>query len=497
MDNKKVIGNKLWAMADNLRGKINLSDLKESLLGLYFYKFVSERFELFLESEYSEDTEIRAKNTLGYHIQPKYQFKNMVFEAKGSGPLLSDLQEAFTAIENSASGKGKKVFKEIFSSFNFQSNHGLDDEERSILISKILLTLSEIDFHLENGFDMAIDGFEFLIDKFASSSGMRASDSYTPQNVSRILAKIVSMDKTSVRSVYDPACGTASLLLSTSKEADVTDFYGEELNEDIYRLALMNMIIHGVDFKNFDIQLGNSLEEPKHMDRKFEAIVSNPPFSAKWSASKKFLNDDRFKEYDMIPPRTKADYAFIQHMLNHLDKNGIMAAVMPNGVLYRGAIEGNIRKYMIEELNVLDGVIGLPENLYYSTSIPTVILIFKKSREANEDIFFIDASKCYEQIRHYKKNIRDEDVNIIIGTYNGRKDINKFAKAVSLEDIRSNDYNLSIPRYIDTFEERESVDREEIVNELRMIDDEINEADVGIKKLGKQLGINMPAFGGD
>ena len=362
------------------------------------------------------------------------------------------------------------------------------------MIIKILLNLNDIDFELDNNeSDILGDAYEYLISQFASSAGKKAGEFYTPQQVSKILAKIVTLDKTRLKNVYDPTCGSGSLLLRVSKEADVEDFYGQELNQTTYNLARMNMILHGVKYGDFDIKQGDSLEYPMHIDKKFEAIVANPPFSAKWSSDKEFLDDERFSAYGKLAPKSKADYAFVQHMIYHLDENGTMAVVLPHGVLFRGAAEGKIRRYLIEEKNYLDAVIGLPANLFYGTSIPTCILVFKKCRTSDDDILFIDASKYFEKAKN-QNVLRDEDIERIVSTYSERKEVEKFSHCASMDEIEENDFNLNIPRYVDTFEEEEPIDLDEVCDELEKIAKEMEEVDREIKKYCDELGIRAPIF---
>ena len=253
------------------------------------------------------------------------------------------------------------------------------------------------------------------------------------------------------------------------------------------------MILHDVNFNDFDIRQGDSLEEPLFIDERFEAIVANPPFSAKWSSDKKFLDDERFSAAGKLPPKSKADYAFVEHMIYHLDENGTMAIVLPHGVLFRGAAEGTIRKFLVDERNYLDAVIGLPTNLFYGTSIPTCVLVFKKCREENDDILFIDASQEFEKVKNQNK-LRESDIDKIVNTYINREEIDKYSHRASLEEIKENDFNLNIPRYVDTFEEEEPVDLDEVCKELEKISEEMKEVDAEIKKYCDELGIKAPLF---
>ena len=511
---KKKLETKLWAIADELRGNMDANEFKNYMLGFIFYKYLSEKIELYLNKELEEDgiefddaykndelreeVENEALENLGYFLEPKCVFKNLVEKAKKGDFILDNLQKALKQIENSTMGhESEEDFVNLFEDLDLTSSKlGKSEDEKNKLISKVLLHLSEIDFRLEdNEEDILGDAYEYLISQFASSAGKKAGEFYTPQQVSKILAKIVTLDKKNLKNVYDPTCGSGSLLLRVSKEAKIGDFYGQELNQSTYNLARMNMILHDVKFDDFNIEQGDSLENPLHFGMKFEAIVANPPFSAKWSADQSFMDDERFSAYGKLAPKSKADFAFVQHMIYHLDENGTMAIVLPHGVLFRGAADGVIRKYLVEDKNYLDAVIGLPANIFYGTSIPTVILVFKKCREDDANILFIDASKYFEKIKN-QNLLRNVDVEKIVGAYKEREEINKFSHLATLEEIRQNEYNLNIPRYVDIFEEEEPVDLEAVVNELESIEDEIKVTDVEIEKYCEKLGIKAPIFGG-
>ena len=336
------------------------------------------------------------------------------------------------------------------------------------------------------------DAYEYLIGQFASGAGKKAGEFYTPQEVSMVLAKLVTTGKTKLKSVYDPTCGSGSLLLRVAKEVqDVTNFYGQELNRTTYNLARMNMILHDVHYRKFDIKQEDTLEHPQHLGMQFEAIVANPPFSAHWSANQLFMSDDRFSQYGKLAPSSKADFAFVQHMIYHLAENGQMAIVLPHGVLFRGAAEGHIRKYLIEEKNYLDAVIGLPANIFYGTSIPTCILVFKKCRENPENILFIDASREFDKVKT-QNMLRKTDINKIIDTYRKREVLDKYSYLASLEEIAENDYNLNIPRYLETFEEEESININAVAIEIQNLDQHISETDKTIAAFCKELNISTP-----
>ena len=503
---------KLWSIADELRGKMDANEFKNYILGFIFYRYLSEKLEIHMKKELREDKLTFAEawnddsfksdlidegiSSLGYFLEPQYLFSNIIEKAKVNDFILEDLVKSLNYISNSSMGTDSQDdFSNLFEDVDLNSSKlGRSEDERNKLISKILLNLNDIDFKLdEDESDILGDAYEYLISQFASSAGKKAGEFYTPQEVSKILAKIVTLGKTKLRNVYDPTCGSGSLLLRVSKEAQISDFCGQELNQTTYNLARMNMILHGIKYVNFDIKQGDSLEYPQHINKKFEAIVANPPFSAKWSSDKSFLDDERFSAYGKLAPKSKADYAFVQHMIYHLDENGTMAIVLPHGVLFRGAAENVIRKYLVGEKNYLDAVIGLPANIFYGTSIPTVILVFKKCREDDADILFIDASKDFEKVKNQNK-LRNEDIEKIVNTYAQRAEIDKYSHKATLAEIEENDFNLNIPRYVDTFEEEEPIDLDEVVAELKKINDEMKEVDAEIKKYCDELGIQAPIF---
>ncbi len=506
---------KLWAIADKLRGNMDANEFKNYMLGFIFYRYISEKLEITLnklleeekitfqeayhDKSYENYLEKEGIEKLGYFIQPKYLFSSIINEINQGKEILECLSNALQEINDSTlNTKSQDDFQNLFEDMDLNSSKlGNSNAEKNKLISDILLDINDIDFKLEkDNSDILGDAYEYLISQFASSAGKKAGEFYTPQEVSTILARIVTQDKSKLKNVYDPTCGSGSLLLRVSKEADVSTFYGQELNQTTYNLARMNMILHGVKYDHFDIKQGDSLENDKHKELKFDAVVANPPFSAKWSSDNSFINDERFSGYKKLAPKSKADYAFIQHMIYHLNEQGTLAVVLPHGVLFRGAAEGTIRKYLIKELNYLDAVIGLPKNIFYGTSIPTCILVFKKYREHKQDILFIDASEHYEKVKNQNK-LRAEDIDKIVTTYAERKTIDKYSYIATLEEIEENDYNLNIPRYVDTFEEEEPIDLDKLVDELEQIEKEIREVDEKIIEYCKEIGIRPPVIMND
>ena len=366
--------------------------------------------------------------------------------------------------------------------------------DKNKMISEVIKHLNEINFNFDDTeMDVLGNAYEYLIGQFASNAGKKAGEFYTPAQASKLLAMLTTSGKERVKSAYDPTCGSGSLLLKIARYTDVASFYGQELNTTTYNLARMNMILHGVGFNDFEIRQGNTLEDPQHLDKRFDIVVANPPFSQKWSADDSFLSDERFSSYGKLAPSSKADFAFIQHMIYQLADNGTMAVIVPHGVLFRGASEGVIRKYLLKDKNYIDAIIGLPADIFYGTSIPTCVIVVKKNREADDDILFIDASNEFEKAKN-QNYLRDEDVDKIVNTYVNREEIEKYSKKVSMKEIEENDYNLNIPRYVDTFEEEEEINLDEVVEKIGKIDKEMKEIDNTIKSFCDELGIKAPVM---
>jgi type I restriction enzyme M protein len=516
-DHKKQIQTQLWNIANELRGKMDADEFRDYILGFIFYKYLSEKMHLYANDILSEDgikykaidensadgidflNAIRdeALGKLGYFLKPSELFSEIAKRGNSNQNnfILEDLSAILNNIEQSTMGtESEDDFGNLFEDLDLTSTKlGKTEDQKNTLISKVLSHLDAIDFQLENTeIDVLGDAYEYLIAQFASGAGKKAGEFYTPQEVSKILAKLVTTDKEKLKSVYDPTCGSGSLLLRVAREVkEVSAFFGQELNRTTYNLARMNMILHDIHYKKFDIKQEDTLEHPQHIDERFEAIVANPPFSANWSANALHMSDERFSQYGKLAPKSKADYAFVQHMIHHLAENGTMAIVLPHGVLFRGAAEGHIRKYLIEDRNYLDAVIGLPANIFYGTSIPTCILVFKKCRTQSDNILFIDASQHFEKVKN-QNVLREEDIEKIVSTYRNRTAEDKYAYVATMEEVIENDYNLNIPRYVDTFEEEEPVDLEMVSKELQDLEREMQNTDTTIADFCKQLNINTP-----
>ena len=497
----------LWAMANDLRGNMDASEFKNYILGLIFYRYLSDHLEKTInlelddddityaeawnDEEYKEDIIeiLTGDNGIGYLIEPNNLWSSLINKININNFDISMLSYAVNELSESTLGKkSQRDFENLFDDMDLNSSKlGKTETDRSKLISKVMLKINDINFHYEDAeIDVLGDAYEYLIGQFAASAGKKAGEFYTPQQVSKLLAKLVTIGKTRLKNVYDPTCGSGSLLLRVAKETDVVSFYGQELTSTTYNLARMNMLLHGIPFNRFDIENNDTLEHPNetHMAMKFDAVVANPPYSAKWSADPKLMDDERFSAYGKLAPKSKADYAFIQHMIYLLDDAGTMAVVLPHGVLFRGAAEGVIRKYLIEDRNYLDAVIGLPANLFFGTSIPTCILVFKKCK-TYDDVFFIDASKEFESGKNQNR-LTDENIEKILNTYTKR---DKYAHCASLEEIKENDYNLNIPRYVDTFEEEEEIDIKTVMKEIKELEAQRDELDKEINVYLKELGL--------
>ena len=519
-DHKKQLEQQLWNIANTLRGKMNADEFRDYILGFIFYKYLSEKMHIYANqilaedgitfNSLNEDTEdgkeyleaIReeALEKLGYFLLPSELFTNIAKKGNNNTEgvdnfILEDLTRILHNIERSTMGtESEDDFDNLFEDLDLTSSKlGKTEKDKNELIAKVLNHLEEIDFQLQDTeSDILGDAYEYLIAQFASGAGKKAGEFYTPQEVSTILAKIVTQGKSKIISVYDPTCGSGSLLLRVAKEVkEVSSFYGQELNRTTYNLARMNMILHDVHYKKFDIKQEDTLERPQHEEMQFECIVANPPFSAKWSANQLFMSDDRFSQYGKLAPKSKADFAFVQHMLHHLAENGTMALVLPHGVLFRGAAEGHIRKYLIKEKNWLDAVIGLPANIFYGTSIPTCILVFKKCREEDENVLFVDASQHYEKVKT-QNQLRAKDIDKLITTIAKRTLEDKYSYLASLTEIKENDYNLNIPRYVDTFEEEEPIDIQKVATDLESLEKELATVNTEIASFCKELNIKTP-----
>ena len=503
----------LWAVANNLRGNMSANEFMYFSLGFIFYKYLSEKIENYAnqalendeitfkqlwESQEEEAVELQDEvkkqclENIGYFVEPQFLFTSIIDGINRKENILPQLERSLKRIEDSTLGQeSEEDFGGLFSDIDLASPKlGKTADDKNNLISSVLTALNGIDFGADEAaqIDILGDAYEYMISQFAAGAGKKAGEFYTPQEVSRILAEIVTLGHARLRNVYDPTCGSGSLLIRAANIGNAVEIFGQEKNPTTYNLARMNMLLHGIKFSNFKIENGDTLEADAFGERQFDAVVANPPFSAEWSAADKFNNDDRFSKAGRLAPRKTADYAFILHMIYHLNDGGTMACVAPHGVLFRGNAEGAMRRFLIENKNYVDAIIGLPANIFYGTSIPTCIIVMKKCRKEDDNILFIDASKEFEKVKTQNK-LREEHIRKIVETYRDRKEIEKYSHCATLQEIADNDYNLNIPRYVDTFEEEEPIDIKAVMAEIKELEAKRADLDKEIEGYLRELGI--------
>jgi len=509
---QQKLRDQLWEVANKLRGNMSASDFMYFTLGFIFYKYLSEKIEVYMNNalidddvtfkelwemndadaaELQEEAKKQCLEDIGYFIEPEFLFSSVIEAIKRKENILPKLERSLKRIEDSTLGHdSEEDFGGLFSDIDLASPKlGKTADDKNTLVSNVLLALDDIDFGVEASQEIDIlgDAYEYMISQFAAGAGKKAGEFYTPQEVSRILAEIVSIGHQRLRNVYDPTCGSGSLLLRAASIGKAVDIYGQEKNPTTYNLARMNMLLHGIRFSNFKIENGDTLEWDAFGETQFDAVVANPPFSAEWSAADKFNNDDRFSKAGRLAPKKTADYAFILHMIYHLNEGGTMACVAPHGVLFRGNAEGVIRRFLIEKKNYIDAIIGLPANIFYGTSIPTCILVFKKCRKEDDNILFIDASNDFTKGKN-KNYLKTEHIQKIVDAYHDRVDVPKYAQISTLDEIEGNEFNLNIPRYVSTVDEEPPVDLDEVTRLLDDIDVEIAATKASVDAALKALG---------
>lgn len=516
MSKVENIKQQLWQMANKLRGTMDAGEYKNYILPFMFYRYLSENQEDYLKKNALEDfytvTEEGEKEDylqeisrgIGYVIESDYTWNSLVTKIDKKTIKASDYQDMFLSFETNAKRNEDAGFSNIFSDVNLGDTRlGDSTNERAMALNDIVEMIDRFEFKDESGRDILGDVYQYLIGEFAASAGKKSGEFYTPYEVSKILSKIVTLnveDTGEQFRVYDLAMGSGSLLLTVKQELPYGDtegsvkFYGQELNTTTYNLARMNMMMHGVNYKNLNLRRADTLDADWPFEEKngtqipltFDAVVANPPYSQHWD--NKTIDrekDQRFRPFG-VAPASKADYAFVLHGIYHLDDRGTMAIVLPHGVLFRGGAEGKIRKKLIQE-NLLDAVIGLPPNLFYGTSIPTCILVFKGRAARNtKDILFIDASAEFVKSKN-KNTLSADNVNKILNAYEGREDIDKYAYVADLDEIKENEYNLNIPRYVDTFEEEELIPLTDVASNLVKVQNEITNSKKNIMELVEQL----------
>lgn len=523
LNNQNKLGKALWAVANDLRGAMMADDFRDYMLSFLFWKYLSDNYLKAAKKELGSDYPAEVKNDsenestciplqmwyndnmedaflfeqqmrrkIHYVIEPQYLWDNVVGLArKDRSELLETIEKGFKYIENESF---ESSFKGLFSEINLNSEKlGKSYTERNVLLCKVIRTIAKELSELSIDSDDLGDAYEYLIGQFAAGSGQKAGEFYTPQMVSSILSKIVTLDcqdpksgkKNKIDKVLDFACGSGSLLWNVRKEMGsngIGKIYGQEKNITTYNLARMNMLLHGVKDTEFEIHHGDTLvndwsilsEENPAKKLTFDAIVANPPFSLRWDPKEETAKDFRFNGFG-VAPKSAADFAFLLHGLHFLSDSGTMAIILPHGVLFRGGKEEVIRKELIKK-DYIDAIIGLPANLFYSTGIPVCIIVLKKCRK-NDKILFINASSD----EHYEKGkrqnlLRDNDVEDIIEAYKNRATINRYAREVSLSEVRENGYNLNITRYVNLSKDEETIDLKKVSEQLEDIEKEIIKA---------------------
>jgi len=479
---------KIWQIANEVRGSVDGWDFKQYVLGTLFYRFISENFSDYIEGgdesvdyaslpddvitpEIKED----AIKTKGYFIYPSQLFSNVAATCESNANLNTDLAKIFSDIESSANGyPSEDDIKGLFADFDTTSNRlGNTVIEKNKRLCSVLKGVAELNFgnFHENEIDLFGDAYEFLISKYAANAGKSGGEFFTPQGVSRLIAQLAMHGQTTINKIYDPACGSGSLLLQSKKQFDAhiieEGFWGQEINHTTYNLARMNMFLHNINYDKFNIALGDTLTDPKFGDEKpFDAIVSNPPYSIKWIGSDDptLINDERFAPAGVLPPKSKADFAFILHVLHYLSGKGRAAIVSFPGIFYRGGAERKIRKYLVDN-NYVETVISLAPNLFYGTSIAVNILVLSKHK-SDTRIQFIDASKLYTQ--QTNTNILEpKHIEKIMQVFDSKAEEEYFATSVDFERIAENDYNLSVSSYVEAEDTREKIDITQLNAEIK------------------------------
>jgi type I restriction enzyme M protein len=509
------LSKQLWAIANDLRGNMDASKFKNYILGTIFYRYLSERTEsymkeilkndnltyeeAFADSEFKPVVEQWSLSKLGYIIRPEFLYKNLQKSIVERTFSIEDYEKAVSELTASTMGQeSESDFTGLFNDMKLQDpDLGDSVSERTALISQVITKVGMIDFKLDDAkFDVLGTAYMILIGLFASDAGKKGGEFFTPTGPSKLCATLATIGLEEARTVGDCTCGSASMLLEVQKHLTsgrVGHFYGQEKNASTYNLARMNMLMHGVDYHNFDIYKGDTLTNDYYEDEKMTVQVCNPPYSLKWSADPQYEDDPRYSGAGKLAPKSHADYAFLEHMIYHMDPDdGRIAVLLPHGVLFRGAAEEQIRKYIVRDLNKLDAVIGLPANLFHGTSIPVCLLVLKSKRNGNSNnILFIDASKEYKPGKNMN-TLEDEHLAKIIEAYKERKDIDKFCHVATMEEIEANDFNLNIPRYVDTSEKEEEIDLTAKAEDIENINAEIKNAEDELKKYFDELGLKFP-----
>lgn len=505
---------KIWAIADDVRGAVDGWDFKQYVLGILFYRFISENMSAYFDKaeheagdldfryadlsdeEAEEDFRPDTVEDKGFFILPSQLFENVVRHAAENDDLNIELAQIFKDIEASAIGfKSEEDIKGLFDNLDTRSNIlGGTVKEKNKRLSDILNGINSINFgnFEENDIDAFGDAYEFLISNYASNAGKSGGEFFTPQTVSKLLARLVMVGKDKINKVYDPTCGSGSLLLQMKKQYEEhileDGFFGQEINMTNYNLARMNMFLHNINYNSFNIKRGDTLLNPQHLEEKpFDAIVSNPPYSVKWvgDGNPTLINDDRFAPAGKLAPKSKADFAFIMHSLNHLSNKGRAAIVCFPGIFYRGGAEKTIRQYLVDN-NFVEAVIALPDNLFFGTSIATTILVLAKNKLENKTLF-IDASKEFKKETN-NNVLTDSNIEHIVELFSNYQNVDYKSALVDNDVIGSEqDYNLSVSTYVEQEDTREKIDIDVLNKEIAETVAKIDHLRAEIDKIVEEL----------
>ena len=485
---RAALQRQIWQIANDVRGAVDGWDFKQYVLGTLFYRFISENFAGYIEGgdkdvQYAEladsviTPEIKedAIKTKGYFIYPSQLFENVAKSASTNESLNTDLAAIFAAIESSANGyPSEQDIKGLFADFDTTSNRlGNTVKDKNGRLASVLRGVAGLDFgdFNDSHIDLFGDAYEFLISNYAANAGKSGGEFFTPQQVSKLIARLAMHGQSSINKIYDPACGSGSLLLQAKKQFDAhiieDGFFGQELNHTTYNLARMNMFLHNVNYDKFNIELGDTLIEPHFGDDKpFDAIVSNPPYSVKWVGSDDptLINDDRFAPAGVLAPKSKADFAFVLHALSYLSSKGRAAIVCFPGIFYRGGAEQKIRRYLVDN-NYVETVISLAPNLFFGTTIGVSILVLSKHK-TDTNTQFIDASGLFKKETN-NNVLLDTHIDQIMAVFDSKANVDHFAQSVPFEKVAANDYNLSVSSYVEAKDNREVVDIVQLNAELK------------------------------
>ncbi len=492
------LSSQIWSICNDLRGGMDANEFRNYILGTIFYRYLSQRTEMYMLDILKEDgmsyeeafnnpefkpiVEKWSIEHLGYIIRPENLFRVLyqrIVRPQNDSDKFSveDYERAVNELTGSTLGqKSEKAFEGLFNDMRLQDTRlGDTVSERTDKISKVIAKIGDIDMDLQDQqFDVLGTAYMILIGLFQSGAGKKGGEFFTPVGPSTLCATLASIGLDEAKAVGDCTCGSCSMLLDIRKHlttGKIGHYYGQENNPTTYNLARMNMLMHGIDYQKFDINKGDTLINDTYGDElKLTVQVCNPPYSLKWDANPKYLDDPRYSGVGKLAPKSHADLAFVQHMVYHMDEqDGRVAVLLPHGVLFRGGAEEDIRKYLIQDLNRVDAIIGLPANLFHGTNIPVIVMVLKSNRNGNKDnILFIDASNEYKAGKN-QNELTDDNIKKIIDTYVKRVDVPKYAHVATMEEIQDNGWNLNIPRYVDTADEEQEIDISKVKAELSEI----------------------------